>query len=447
MPRELPPFRRALLAAMTCALTAGLLVGCGAQAPEEAPTVVRVPADAATISEAVAAVAEDGLVLVSPGVYEEEVLIDTPGITLRGLDRDETVVDGGGMRPFGVVAIADGVSVENLTVTGATFYGVLVTGLHDENGPTAHGGDGYSTFDPEQFPPLERFSISHVTAYNNGLYGLYAFNARHGVIRDSYASGSADSGIYVGQCRECDILVTGNVAENNAVGFENANASDSVYVVGNRFSGNRVGMTFLSNYQEAFVPQRGNVVAGNVVSGNAEAESPAHAEGGFGIGIGIGAGTENEFLANRIEDNPVAGVLLSSTEDLAPLGNALRGSLFGGNGVDIANVASDRAPARGTCLDGDAVTTLPEVLASELVAGCAPDATDAAPQTSTASAELPAVDVPPGMSFLRVPAPPSQPGVADPEAPARTLPSTIGAPELGDIAVPDAGLLADRSRR
>ena len=117
--------------------------------------------------------------------------------------------------------------MENLTVAGATFYGVLFTGLHDANGPSAPTADGYQTWDPEQFPPLQRFRVDHVTAHNNGLYGIYAFNAQHGVITDSYASGSADSGIYVGQCRACDILVSGNVAERNAVGFENANASDS----------------------------------------------------------------------------------------------------------------------------------------------------------------------------------------------------------------------------
>ena len=80
--------------------------------------------------------------------------------------------------------------------------------------------------------------------------------------------GSADSGFYVGQCRDCDILVTDNVAERNAVGFENANASDSLVIVGNRFAGNRVGLTLLSSYQEAFLPQQVNQVVGNLISDN-----------------------------------------------------------------------------------------------------------------------------------------------------------------------------------
>lgn len=415
-----------------------VLSACAPSPEPAAADVVRVPEDAPTIGGAVDAVAEGGLVLVAPGVYEEQVLVDTPGVTVRGLDRNETVIDGGGVRSYGIVAVADGVSVENLTVTGATFYGVLVTGLHDENGPTAHGVDGYATLDPERFPPVERFSIDHVTAYNNGLYGLYAFDARHGVIRDSYASGSADSGIYVGQCEQCDILVTGNVAENNAVGFENANASDSVWVVGNRFSGNRVGMTLLSNYQEAFVPQRGNVVAGNLVSRNASPESPAQADGAFGIGIGVGAGTDNVFERNRIEANPTAGVLLSSTEDLAALGNVFRGNAFGGNGADVANTSTERAPARGNCSEDALAIVLP----ADLFAACGLDTDQPAADRSA----LPTVPAPPGMSFLRIAAPPAQPELPDVDAPARTLPDAIDAPDLTAVLLPSPDFLADRAR-
>ena len=65
---------------------------------------------------------------------------------------------------------------------------MLVTGLHAEDGPDGAGRDGYTTLGSREFPPLQRFLIDHVTAYNNGLYGIYAFDAQHGVIRDSYAS-------------------------------------------------------------------------------------------------------------------------------------------------------------------------------------------------------------------------------------------------------------------
>jgi len=441
MPRRSRPHavaRASLAAAALLAALTGCTATPGDPAATAAPDVVRVPADAPTITDAVGRVAEGGLVLVSPGTYPEQVLVETADVTIRGLDRGATVIDAEGIRPYGIVAVADGVSIENLTVTRATFYGVLVTGMHDASGPGAHGDDGYTRLDTERFPPVQRFSVSHVTASNNGLYGIYAFDAQHGVIRDSYASGSADSGFYVGQCRECDILVTGNVAEYNAVGFENANASDSVVVVGNRFSGNRVGMTFLSNYQEALAPQRGNTVVGNLVSGNTASDSPAQAEGAFGIGIGIGAGTDNLFARNRITGNPSAGVMLSSTEDLAPTGNSFDGNVFADNGVDLVNVASDRAPAAGNCVVGDA----PRILPGGLLDGCAPGRS----QPSTTRDALPRLEVPRGVSFLKVAPPPAQPQLPDPEAPARRLPDAVAMPDVASVAVPDAALLADRAR-
>lgn len=432
-----PRLRRALAALALAATAAAGLVACAPATTPAAPQTVRVPDDAATIGEAVARVAEGGLVLVGPGTYDEQVLIDKPDITLRGTDRNATVIDGGGVRSYGVVAIADGVSIENLTVARATFYGVLVTGLHDENGPSAHGVDGYTHLDPAKFPPIRRFSIDHVTAYDNGLYGLYAFDAHDGVIRDSYTSGSADSGIYVGQCEGCGILVTGNVAENNAVGFENANASDSLWIVGNRFSGNRVGMTLLSNYQEAFTPQRSNVVAGNLVSGNARGDSPAQADGGFGVGIGIGGGTLNALKNNRVQDNPRAGVLLSGNEDLGAVGNVFSGTVWGGNGVDIANVSTARAPAKGNCVRDGAPSTLP----ADLLASCPDGAQPAADRSA-----LPAVTAPPGLSFLKVAAPPAQPGISDVDAPARVLADRVTMPDRSAIPVPAADLFADRAR-
>ncbi len=449
MHRSRPLVRRLILPVV---LAGVLLAGCGSPDGEPsgslgtsaapAPAVVRVPEEAPTITEAVERVAEGGLVLVGPGVYEEEVRITTPDVTLRGLDRNDTVIDGGGTRSFGVVGAADGVRVENLTVRSALFYGVLVTSVHGEDGPLAHGGPGYSRLDPEEFPPLERFAVSHVTASNNGLYGIYAFNARHGSITDSYASGSADSGIYVGQCEECDVLVTGNVAERNAVGFENANASDSVVVAGNRFSGNRIGMTLLSSYQEAFTPQRANTVVGNLVADNTSAESPAHALGGFGIGVGITGGQANELARNRITGNPVAGVQLGNAEDIAAQDNRFVANAFGSNGVDLHDTSAQRTPSSGTCVDPAGGEGPATALPSALLEATCPDGTGPLVGVTDGA---PAVEVPPGTSFLDVPAPPEQPSMPDPEEAPERLPATVELPDLAGFPLPGPDLLADRA--
>ncbi|AYF97567.1 plasmid stabilization protein [Protaetiibacter intestinalis] len=419
---------------MAVVLAAATLNGCAA------PTLrdeVAVPADAATLAEAMELVAPGGVITIAAGRYEEQLVVDKTDVTIRGEDRNATIIDGGGIRPYGIVGIADGVRIENLTVTGATFYGVLISGVHDGDQPAEPGGDSYTGWDPEKFPPLQRFLVDHVTASNNGLYGIYAFDSQHGVIRDSYASGSADSGFYVGQCEQCDILVTGNVAERNAVGFENANASDSVVVVGNRFSGNRVGMTLLSSYQEAFTPQRGNTVVGNLITDNTEADSPSQADGGFATGVGISGGQRNLIERNRITGNPRAAVILTNTEDIPASGNRFAGNIVDGT-VAIANLSADRTPATGNCWV-DAPASAPAELASALAAGCAGTG-DAQPAT----AELAGPAVPKGVSFLRVAAPRDQPQLERPVS-REPLPDAIELPDVSALEVPDVALFAELS--
>lgn len=405
---------------------------------DDAAAIIHVPADQSTIQGAVDAASPGDLVLVAAGTYTESITVATDDVTLRGEDRNAVIIDGEGLRPQGVLVIADGVRVENLTVTAHTFNGVLVTGMHDDETASAHGVDGYTRLDPEEFPPIQRFAIDGVTAYNNGLYGIYAFDAQNGSITNSYASGSADSGFYVGQCQECNIVVSGNVAERNAIGFENANASDSLVIVGNRFSDNRVGMTLISNYQEAFVPQRGNTVVGNVIADNASGDSPAHAEGAFGIGLGISGGTDNDILRNLIQGNPSAGVQLSGTEDLASTGNTLGENALIGNGVDVADVSTARAPSANNCFtDNSAFTSTPSVIPAT---GCTQ------PTVGADTAVLPTLSVPPGISFLKVAAPLPQPnmtGAVD-EIPER-LKNAPQVPDAAAITVPEADLLADRT--
>lgn len=422
-----------------------LLAGCGAgtaadeKAAQAGQDLVRVPADAETITAAMDMVAPGGLVLVSAGTYAESVTIDVEDVTLRGTNRNEVIIDGAGERPFGVVASAAGVRIQNLTVHSALLYGVLVTSMHDASGPVARGASGYESVDPEESPPLQRFEVDHVTAYNNGLYGIYAFNAQHGVITNSYASGAADSGIYVGQCRQCDILVADNVATHNAVGFENANASAPLLVTGNRFSGNRVGMTFISNYREAYSPQQGNVVAGNLISDNAQGQSPAQAQGAFGTGVGISGGQDNTFTANRIEGNPVSGVRFDNTEDLPASGNTLTGNIFSGNGTDVADTSNARAPSSGNCLQGDVsdLTTVPQKLRS---ASC--------PQgyqgPGAPEKKLPQVSVPPGVSFLEIDPPGPRPNLPEDESVPDPLPANVQMPDGAEADVPPSDYLLSR---
>ncbi|GAB3742441.1 right-handed parallel beta-helix repeat-containing protein [Microlunatus parietis] len=339
--------------------------GCGqpeveVRPPGDGPVTIKVPGDATSIQQAADAARPGDTIQVAPGTYGESVAIKTADVTLVGTDRNAVIIDGGGLRGNGIVVTAPRVTIANLTVRGFNLNGVLVTGLVDENGGLASGSDGYRRLDEKKFPPLQGFAVRYVTASNNGRYGIYAFDSQNGVIENNYASGHADAGLYVGQCDDCNIVVRNNISEYNAVGYGQANASNVVSVVRNRFTNNRIGLTLLSDYQEAYVPQRKALIAGNLIADNDAEKTPEQADGGYGIGIGISGGQDNEISKNLITGHPTAGIVISSSEDIAPLDNRLTGNVARENEVDLAYVATERAPGSGNCLDGnDFSTTLP----------------------------------------------------------------------------------------
>ena len=403
--------------------------------PAGSDVTIQVPADAPTISAAVALAKPGDLVLVAPGVYHETVKIKTPQITLRGASRDKVVIDGQLQQADGVVVTAPGVAVENLTVENNTQNGVLVTGsARAAAGSPESGGDYDTGSEPVNF--LNSFLVSYVTATRNGLYGIYAFSAQNGVIEDSYASGGADSGIYVGQCKPCHIVVRDNIAELNAVGYEGTNASNDIYVVGNRLVGNRVGLTTDSDHQEKLLPQQGAVVAGNLVAANQQAATPEQADGGWGIGIGVDGGSSNQFLHNRVTGNVNAGLEITATQDVPPNGNQILDDVFAGNGLDVGWTFPNATVGQGNCVSGTGLVTNPSGLTK--TAAC-----PATHQTQSPSGTWNAPTPPPGIPFTTVAAPPVQPQFPNAAgAPGTVVPATPTMPDPASIQVPTASLLA-----
>lgn len=423
------------------AAMAMLFSGCSSSASEEIrpetteSVTISVPTDTPSIQAAVDAAQPGDTIEIGPGTYEESVDVRTDDLIVRGTERNDVVLDGGHVKSNGIVVTGDGVRVENLTVQNYTLNGVLVTGLSDESGGLARGSDGYERFDPEQFPPVQGFAVRYVTAANNGLYGIYAFNSQHGLLAHNYASGSSDSGIYVGQCTECDIVVRDNVAEYNAVGYEHTNASDLVRVLGNRFSDNRLGMTLLSDYQEAFIPLTDVYVAGNVIADNSNAETPTHAEGGFGVGVGIAGATNIELVHNLITGNQRAGVEMTSSEDLPPMDNSLIDNSFDANGLDLLYAASERAPGSGNCLQGDVGETSPQDAAETWTC---PEGHE-----ELVGEPVPAADAPEGLSYRDVPPPGDQPTVPADDAFDTADATTV---DLDNYPLPEPDLLESNTR-
>jgi len=368
------------------------------------------------------------------------VKVSTAGVTLRGTDRAGVILDEDVLLANGITVTAPGVTVSNLTVRNATLNGVLITGMSDSTGNgVAQHSDGYSTLDPSKFPPLQGFHIDHVTSYNNGLYGIYAFDAQYGLVENSFASGGADSGIYIGQCKPCHTVVRGNVAERNAVGYEGANAGPDLYIVGNRFVGNRVGATIDSDYQEAFIPQTGTTLIGNVIADNKEADTPEQADGGFGIGIGISGGTQNLVTKNLVTANPLAGLLITSADDLPPIDNQIIGNVFTANKADIVYSPTARGPGSGNCLlDNKLTTTEPAGLTKSL----------ACPASGkvVVGVQPPTGSAPAGIAFTDVKAPPKLTNLANVTTIGRVW-SIADVPKVSaaEWAVPPASLLETQS--
>ncbi|MEV7003999.1 right-handed parallel beta-helix repeat-containing protein [Streptomyces sp. NPDC093982] len=424
--RSLP----AAMALALCLLSALLgLAACGQQGsdnrPERgnSPAVLRVPSQFSSIQKAVDSARSGDMVLVSSGVYRESVTIRTPRIVLRGTNRSKVVVDGEFQRANGITVTGAASVVENLTVRNNLANGLLFTGVTDEalQGAGAGGAD-YDPLDTAKFPALRGFRASYVTAYNNALYGIYAFDARNGVIEYSYGSGHADSGIYVGQCKPCNTVVRKNRTEHNAVGIEVTNASEDLYFLDNTIRRNRVGMTVLSNNLEALGPQHDAVFIGNTISDNNDDQSPEQADGGFGIGVGISGGRHNRFERNRVEGNRAGAFVLRDEQGYPVLGNRIQDNAVGDGQLGLAMMA---ARTGGNCYIGNGRTQtsphpLPRVVTECSARDTAVPVRGNLPQLGT---------IPPGVSFRAVPPPPAQAGMQHaahaPARPALQLPGKV----------------------
>ncbi|MGH2636992.1 MAG: PLDc N-terminal domain-containing protein, partial [Actinomycetota bacterium] len=318
-------------------------VGPGREEPPELPgALVRVPEDAPTIQAAVDAAEPGGLVLIAPGVYEEAVVVTTPFLTIRGLDRNRTILDGGFELDNGIQVIeADGVAIENLTARHYLLNGFLWSSVFGYRG-------------------------SYLTAYNDGDYGLYAYDSAYGQFDHSYASGHPDAGFYVGQCQPCHAVITDVVAENNALGFSGTNAGGALFVVNSEWRNNMSGIVPNTLDSEELAPQRDAVIAGNWVHDNNNADAPVKAISypSLGIGIIVNGGRDNLVTQNLVEDHVNFGIALLPSPDehiWLTQGNEIRDNLVRGSGD--ADLALAAPAAGGDCFDGNEFSTsLPAAL-------------------------------------------------------------------------------------
>lgn len=416
----------------------------------------RVPEDFGTIQEAVDAAEPGDLVLIAPGTYEEAVDVTTEDLTIRGLDRNEVILDGGFELENGIRVLADGVAVENMTAQNYTTNGFFWTGI------TGYRG-------------------SYLTAYRNGDYGVYAFDSVKGQLEHIYASGSPDAGVYIGQCYPCDAVITDVISEYNGLGYSGTNSGGNLLIVNSTWRFNRAGIVPNSGSYELCYPGRENTIVGNVVYGNSQPDTPAIdvALLAMGNGILVAGSNRNVIERNLVFDHERTGIGLVpfpeeeandvvperdqwdrpceevrdeplpelSEEDLAlvlwdPAENVIRDNVVSGSGLgDLAlgSLQPDLA-SLGNCFAGNTFeTTSPQQL--EALAPCEGDPT--ATDWTAGALDLGALitaERPPSVPYDEAPTPepPDQPNMPDaetaPPQPATNVPFAV---DVDAITVPE----------
>lgn len=293
-----------------------------------------------TIRSAVRKAGPGDTVKVANGTYREGVQIKGKRkryLKLVGNPKDpgKVVLEGKGLK--GIQA-QNGVAVNaanEVTIDGFTARNYRANGFFVVN------NDGYT--------------LQNLKAFLVGVYGIYAFNSRGGVMRDSEAAWNNDAGFYVGQTPPQDrpkrTLVTNVRAYGNVLGFSGTNMR-YVTITKSQWFNNGAGIVPNALTSEKFPPEEDNVITDNDIFWNnfnyyKSAPFPLRAPSAestpypVGVGVLLFGGRRNVIERNRIYGNYLAGVgaiqqLLLEQEDAKDLvGNQVRDNAFGLNGTDL----------------------------------------------------------------------------------------------------------------
>ena len=311
-----------------------------------------------TIQAAVDAARPGDWVLIGPGDYHEQydhtapvgpaasagVYITTPGLHLRGMDRNRVVVDGtkpgsppcsaaaadqdpgplnGAGKPAGRNGIevwkADGTSVDNLTacnfVTGADGGGNEIWW----NGGDGSGTVGMGAYNGSYLNATSTYAAGATT----GSYGIFVSNAGGpGLIAHSYASNMSDAGFYIGACADCNVTLDDAHAQYSSLGYSGTNSGGHLVVKNSEFDHNKTGFTTNSqNNDDAPSPQDGAcpgngigptgthscwVFEDNYVHDNNNPNVPSEGSANLGWpggGLVIAGGRNDTVVDNRFVDN------------------------------------------------------------------------------------------------------------------------------------------------
>jgi hypothetical protein len=390
VPREegMTPLRRSSTA-LIAALATAVLAAAGAAAASARVLIVNQQRASyshyATIQAAVGAAHRGDWILIAPGVYTGTVRITTPGLHLRGVNRNKVILDGRHRVGNGIVITSSGVWIENLTVRNF------------DRRTREDAADGNEVWWEGAGLKGTRIGIhgwwgQYLTAYDTGLlggYGLYAGHSVDGFFKHVYASGFNDSGVYVGGCRDCQALVQNALVERNALGWSSTNAGGHLIVEDSTFRDNSVGVAPDSEPDNDLPPPqdgacdsgsnraelptftttqiaRCTIFRDNVIEDNGNISTPANSDilnAPWGEGVVLGGDYADLIEHNTIRGNPTFGVLVLERPD--PFPPTPKTVYFQSSGNEVSNnTVTGNAKLAGTtdlALEGGVFGTMNSV--------------------------------------------------------------------------------------
>jgi hypothetical protein len=329
-----------------------------------------IPGQYKSIQAAVNAAKPGDWILIGPGDYKTTssrapkgrsdrpagVLITTPHIYLRGMNRNTVIVDGTksgpacsrakGAQNFGpkskggplglngiLVYKANDVWVQNLTACdflagtggdGGTGNEIWWNGGDDSGKIGGHGYYGSYLSATNTF-----YAGAHPDA-TASQYGIFSSNWSGGTWLQTYASNFSDSGYYIGACQQqCDQTVNQAHAEFNALGYSGSNSGGMLVVKNSEFDQNQDGFDTDTENGDAPSPQNGTCPNGaispiththscwvfmhNYVHDNNNPNVPEVGQAGstpVGVGMSLSGARNDTVMDNRIVRNNAWGVLI-----------------------------------------------------------------------------------------------------------------------------------------
>ncbi|MCW3012313.1 MAG: hypothetical protein JWO90_2717 [Solirubrobacterales bacterium] len=311
-----------------------------------------------TIGAAVRAARAGDTIRVANGTYREGVQVK--GSTKRYLkiignatDPRKVVLEGKGLKG---IAAQNGIKVDGadqVTIRGFTAQHYRANGFFVVN--------------------VTGYTLDKLRAMQTGVYGIYAFNSKGGLMQRSEAAWNNDAGFYIGQTppqtRPVRSIVREVTAYGNVLGFSGTNMR-YVTITRSSFYNNGLGIVPSALDSEKFAPPEDNVITDNDIfwnNFNYFAGAPftlrkgATGEVAYPVGTGIllFGSRRTKVVGNRVSGNYLVGiggvqqVLLKQPDARDLVGNQITGNRFGLHGDFNGRDLFYDGNGRDNCISGN----------------------------------------------------------------------------------------------